>query len=65
MYLIILIFFLGQIDYKNKRYDEALLHYQRIQQGTFVNVKTLNVSKALLKKYNLEKLYLILIKKLK
>ena len=48
-------FFLGQIDYKNKRYDEALLHYQRIQQGTFVNVKTLNVSKALLKKYNLEK----------
>ena len=48
-------FFLGQIDYENKRYDEALLHYQRIQQGTFVNVKTLNVSKALLKKYNLEK----------
>jgi tetratricopeptide (TPR) repeat protein len=48
-------FFLGQIDYKNKRYDEALLHYQRIQQGTFINVKTLNVSKALLKKYNLEK----------
>ena len=48
-------FFLGQIDYKNKRYDEALLHYKRIQQGTFVNVKTLNVSKALLKKYNLEK----------
>ncbi len=48
-------FFLGQIDYKNKRYDEALLHYQRIQQGTFVNVKILNVSKALLKKYNLEK----------
>ena len=32
-----------------------MLHYQRIQQGTFVNVKTLNVSKALLKKYNLEK----------
>ena len=48
-------FFLGQIDYKNKRYDEALLHYQRIQQGTFVNTKTLNVSKALLKKYSLEK----------
>ena len=48
-------FFLGQIDYKNKRYDEALLHYHRIQQGTFVNTKTLNVSKALLKKYNLEK----------
>ena len=48
-------FFLGQIDYENKRYDEALLHYQRIQQGTFVNTKTLNVSKALLKKYNLEK----------
>lgn len=48
-------FFLGQIDYKNKRYDEALLHYQRIQQGTFVNIKTLNVSKALLKKYNSEK----------
>jgi tetratricopeptide (TPR) repeat protein len=48
-------FFLGQIDYKNKRYDEALLHYYRIQQGTFVNTKTLNVSMALLKKYNLEK----------
>ena len=48
-------FFLGQIDYKNKRYDEALLHYQRIQQGTFVNTKALNVSMALLKKYNLEK----------
>ena len=48
-------FFLGQIDYKNKRYDEALLHYERIQQGTFVNTKTLNVSMALLKKYNLEK----------
>jgi tetratricopeptide (TPR) repeat protein len=48
-------FFLGQIDYKNKRYDEALLHYERIQQGTFVNTKALNVSKVLLKKYNLEK----------
>lgn len=48
-------FFLGQIDYKNKRYDEALLHYQRIQQGTFVNTKTLNVSMALLKKYSIEK----------
>ena len=48
-------FFLGQIDYENKRYDEALLHYYRIQQGTFVNTKILNVSMALLKKYNLEK----------
>jgi tetratricopeptide (TPR) repeat protein len=48
-------FFLGQIDYKNRRYDEALLHYNRIQQGTFVHTKTLNVSMALLKKYNLEK----------
>ena len=48
-------FFLGQIDYKNKRYDEALLHYYRIQQGTFVNTKILNVSMVLLKKYNLEK----------
>ena len=48
-------FFLGQIDYKNKRYDEALLHYYRIQQGTFVNTKALNVSIALLKKYNLDK----------
>jgi len=48
-------FFLGQIDYKDKRYDEALLHYYRIQQGTFVNTKTLNVSMALLRKYNLEK----------
>ena len=48
-------FFLGQIDYKNKRYDEALLHYYRIQQGTFANNKTLSVSMALLKKYNLEK----------
>ncbi|MDC0985599.1 hypothetical protein OAR47_03965 [Gammaproteobacteria bacterium] len=47
-------FFLGQIDYKNKRYDEALLHYYRIQQGTFVNTKILNVSMVLLKKYNLE-----------
>ncbi len=48
-------FFLGQIDYKKKRYDEALLHYNRIQQGTFVNTKTLNVSMTLLEKYNLEK----------
>jgi tetratricopeptide (TPR) repeat protein len=48
-------FFLGQIDYKNERYDEALLHYYRIQQGTFVNTKTFNVSMTLLKKYNLEK----------
>jgi tetratricopeptide (TPR) repeat protein len=48
-------FFLGQIDYKNRRYDEALLHYNRIQQGTFVHTKTLNVSMALLRKYNLEK----------
>ena len=48
-------FFLGQIDYKNERYDEALLHYYRIQQGTFVNTKTLNVSMTLLRKYNLEK----------
>ena len=58
-------FFLGQIDYKNKRYDEALLHYQRIQQGTFVNVKTLNVSMALLKKYNLEKALSHIDKKIK
>ena len=58
-------FFLGQIDYKNKRYDEALLHYQRIQQGTFVNVKTLNVAKALLKKYNLEKALSHIDKKIK
>ena len=48
-------FFLGKIDYKNERYDEALLHYYRIQQGTFVNTKTLNVSMTLLRKYNLEK----------
>jgi tetratricopeptide (TPR) repeat protein len=48
-------FFLGQIDYKNKRYDEALLHYNRIQQGAFVNTKILHVSLALLRKYNLEK----------
>ena len=58
-------FFLGQIDYKNKRYDEALLHYQRIQQGTFVNVKTLNVSMALLKKYNLKKALSHIDKKIK
>tara|TARA_B100001063_G_scaffold7373_1_gene5660 strand:- start:845 stop:2557 length:1713 start_codon:yes stop_codon:yes gene_type:complete len=48
-------FFLGQIDYKNRSYDEALLHYSRIQQGTFINIKTFNVSMALLKKYDLEK----------
>ena len=48
-------FFLGQIDYINKNYDEALLHYYRIRQGTFINTKTLNVSMALLKKYDLKK----------
>ena len=45
-------FFLGQIDYVNGRYNEALLHYERIQQGTFINTKHLNVAKALLKQYN-------------
>ena len=48
-------FFLGQIDYLNERYDEALLHYYRIEQGTFVNTKILNIAKALLKKHNLNK----------
>ncbi len=48
-------FFLGQIDYNNQRYDEALLHYERIRQGTFVNTKLLNVAKALVKKYDLDR----------
>ncbi len=48
-------FFLGQIDYEKGRYDEALLHYNRIQQGTFVNTKILSASKALYKKHGIEK----------
>ena len=48
-------FFLGQIDYINERYKEALLHYERIKQGTFVNTKLLNVSKAMMKQYDLDR----------
>ena len=48
-------FFLGQIDYEKGRYEEALLHYDRIQQGTFINTKILHASKALYKKYGIEK----------
>ena len=50
-------FFLGQIDYQRKQYNEALLHYERIQQGTFVNTKLLNVAKALHKKYDITRAY--------
>ena len=50
-------FFLGQIDYYKKQYDEALLHYERIQQGTFVNTKLLNVAKALNNKYDMTRAY--------
>ena len=50
-------FFLGQIDYHREQYDEALLHYERIQQGTFVNTKLLNVAKALQKKYDITRAY--------
>jgi tetratricopeptide (TPR) repeat protein len=48
-------FFLGQIDYNNGRYEEALLHYNRIQQGTFINTKILNTSKAIYKKFGIKK----------
>ena len=50
-------FFLGQIDYHKEQYNEALLHYERIQQGTFVNTKLLNVAKALHKKYDITRAY--------
>ena len=50
-------FFLGQIDYHKKQYNEALAHYERIQQGTFVNTKLLNVAKALHKKYDIKRAY--------
>ncbi len=50
-------FFLGQIDYHKKQYNEALLHYDRIQQGTFVNTKLLNVAKALRDKYDITRAY--------
>ncbi len=50
-------FFLGQIDYHKKKYNEALLHYERIQQGTFVNTKLLNVAKAIYKKYDIVRAY--------
>ena len=50
-------FFLGQIDYHKEQYNEALLHYERIQQGTFVNTKLLNVAKALHKKYDIKRAY--------
>ncbi len=50
-------FFLGQIDYHKKKYNEALLHYERIQQGTFVNTKLLNVAKAIYKKYDITRAY--------
>ena len=50
-------FFLGQIDYYKKQYNEALLHYERIQQGTFVNTKLLNVARALYKKYDISRAY--------
>tara|TARA_A100001388_G_scaffold231189_1_gene183431 strand:+ start:1361 stop:2938 length:1578 start_codon:yes stop_codon:yes gene_type:complete len=50
-------FFLGQIDYYKEQYNEALLHYERIEQGTFVNTKLLNVAKALYKKYDIARAY--------
>ena len=50
-------FFLGQIDFKRKQYNEALLHYDRITQGTFVNTKLANVAKALLKQHDLSRAY--------
>jgi tetratricopeptide (TPR) repeat protein len=53
-------FFLGQIDYEKGRYEEALLHYDRIQQGTFINTKILHASKALYKKYGIEKAILFI-----
>jgi len=43
-------YFLGQIDFINKRYDEALLHYNKIEYGNFVNTKILSIAKAILKK---------------
>ncbi len=48
-------FFLGQIDYQNKRYDEALSHYYKIEYGNFVNTKTESISKAILKKNGMDK----------
>ncbi len=48
-------FFLGQIDYQNSRYDEALLHYNKIEYGTFVNTKISSMSKAILKKDGIKK----------
>jgi tetratricopeptide (TPR) repeat protein len=53
-------FFLGQIDYEKGRYEEALLHYDRIEQGTFINTKILNASKALYKKYDIDKALLFI-----
>jgi len=53
-------FFLGQIDYEKGRYEEALLHYDRIQQGTFITTKIMNASKALYKKYGTEKALLFI-----
>ncbi len=50
-------FFLGQIDYYKEQYNEALLHYERIEHGTFVNTKLLNVAKALYKKYDITRAY--------
>ena len=50
-------FFLGQIDFKKKQYNEALLHYERITQGTFVNTKLLNAAKALSKQYDISRAY--------
>ena len=44
-------FFLGQIDFNNGRYQEALRHYEKIQQGTFINTKLLNVARALSQQY--------------
>ncbi len=48
-------FFLGEIDYQNKRYEEALTHYNKIEYGTFINTKTLSISKVILKKHGVEK----------
>lgn len=48
-------FFLGQIDFNNGRYIEALRHYEKIQQGTFINTKLLNVAKALHKQYGISR----------
>ncbi len=47
-------FFLGQIDYEKKRFTEAIAHFNRIEQGTFLSSKHSSIARAILQKSGID-----------